>query len=87
MSMPAYTSDTADDAAAVQLRCFRELAPAERIRKACVMSRQNRLMAMEAIRRRHPGLAEDDVQLAYIELAYGGELAAEVRRWRQGRGA
>jgi len=44
-------------------------------------------MAMEAIRRRHPGLAEDDVQLAYIELAYGGELAAEVRRWRQGRGA
>ncbi|MFM7520197.1 MAG: hypothetical protein ACKO9B_06980 [Planctomycetota bacterium] len=42
---------------------------------------------MEAIRRRHPGLTEDDVQLAYIELAYGGELSAKVRCWRQGRGA
>ena len=87
MSIPAYTSDTAAEAAAVQLQCFRMLTPAERVRKACAMSSRNRLMAMEAIRRRHPGLANDDVQVAYIELAYGGEIAANVRRWRQERRA
>ncbi len=87
MSVPAYTSDTTAEATAIQLQCFRELTPAERVRKACVMSMRNRLMAMEAIRRRHPGLANDDVQVAYIELAYGGEIAANVRRWRQERRA
>jgi hypothetical protein len=85
--MPAYTSDTAAEAAAIQLQCFQKLTPTERVSKACAMSRRNRLMAMEAIRRRHPGLAKDDVQLAYIELAYGGEIAAKVRRWRQERRA
>lgn len=85
--MPAYTSDTADEAAAIQLQCFRKLTPAERVRKACAMSRRNRLLAMEAIRRRHPGLAKDDVQLVYIELAYGAEIAGKVRRWRQERTA
>ncbi len=87
MSMPAYTSDTTDEAAAIQLQCFRKLTPAERVRKACAMSTRNRLLAMEAIRRRHPGLTKDDVQLAYIGLAYGGEIAAKVRRWRQERRA
>lgn len=38
---------------------------------------------MEAIRWRYPGLAEDDVQLASIGLAYRGEIAATVRRWRE----
>jgi len=87
MSMPAYTSDTADEAAAIQLQCFRKLTPAERVQKACAMSKRNRLLAMEAIRRRHPGLAKDDVKLAFIELAYGGEIAAAVRRWWQERNA
>ena len=87
MRMPAYTSDTAAEAAAIQLQCFRKLTPAERVRKACAMSRRNRLMAMEAIQRRHPGLAKDDVKLAFIELAYGGEIAAAVRRWWQERNA
>lgn len=87
MGRPAYTSDTADEAAAIQLQCFGKLTPAERVQKACAMSKRNRLLAMEAIRRRHPGLATHDVQLAFIELAYGGEIAAQVRRWRQERTA
>lgn len=87
MGMPPYTSDTTSEAAAIQLQCFRKLTPTERVTKACAISRRNRLMAMEAIQRRHPDLAKEDVQFAYIELAYGGEIATKVRRWRQERRA
>jgi hypothetical protein len=86
MSMSVSTNDTSREAAEVQQRCFRMLTPTERIRKACAMSRRNRLMAFEAIRRQHPSLPPSDIQLAYIALAYGRALAADVRRWRQERG-
>jgi hypothetical protein len=87
MHMPVYTNDTSHEAEAVQLQCFRTLTPAERIHKACAMSRRNRMMAFEAIRRRHPSLSPRDVQLTYIDLAYGSALAADVRRWLEERGA
>ena len=87
MAMPVYTNDTSHEAEAMQLQCFRMLTPAERIQKACAMSRRNRMMAFEAIRRRHPSLSPRDVQLTYIDLAYGSALAADVRRWLQERRA
>lgn len=85
MATPAYTTDTSTEAQAVQLRQFRALLPQERIRKACGMSRRGRLMAFDAIRRRYPLAAPNDVRLKYIELAYGSELADNVRRWQQER--
>jgi len=42
-------------------------------------------MAFEAIRRRHPDFTEEEVQLLFIELTYGRELADEVRRWKEGQ--
>jgi hypothetical protein len=36
----------------------------------------------DAIRRRHPGLDEGEMQLLFIELTYGKPLANEVRRWK-----
>ena len=39
-------------------------------------------MAFAAIRRRHPELDDDEVQLLFIELTYGKALAADVRRWK-----
>jgi hypothetical protein len=38
-------------------------------------------MAMEAIRRRHPEFDEQQVQLKYIELAYGLEIAQGYATW------
>ena len=47
------------------------------------MSRQVKQMAFEAIQRSHPNLAEDEVQLLFIELTYGTSLAEDVRRWKR----
>jgi len=86
MHPPAYTTDTSTEALEVQLACLRRMSPQERIRKMCAMSRQVRKMAFDAIRRRHPGLCEREVQLKFIELTYGKSLADNVRRWMQEQG-
>ena len=83
MKMPADISDTSDEALAVQLECLRQMSPHERLRRACAWSGQVRRMAFEAIRRRHPEYSEDEVRLSFIELAFGEELAEEVRVWQQ----
>jgi hypothetical protein len=49
------------------------------------MSRLIKRMAFDAIRRRHPGFNEDEVQLLFIELTYGTTLADSVRRWKEGQ--
>ena len=85
MTGSVYTTDTSPEAQAVQLECLRKMSPHERIRQMCAMSRQVRNMAFEAIRRRHPGLDESEVQLLFIELTYGKPLADDVRRWKAER--
>lgn len=82
MSSVPYTTDTSAEALAVQLECLRNISPKQRIRKMCALSRQVKRMAFDAIRRRHPELDSDDVQLLFIELTYGESLATEVRRWK-----
>jgi hypothetical protein len=42
-------------------------------------------MAFDAIRRRHPELSRDEVQLRFLELTYGKSLADDVRRWKSER--
>ena len=84
MSSTFYTSDTSSEALAVQLECLRKMTPQQRIRKTCEMSRLVKRMGFAAIRRRHPGFNEGEVQLLFIELTYGTTLANEVRRWKEG---
>ncbi len=80
-----YTTDTSPEALAVQTACVRMMAPAARVRRLCEMSRRGKCQAIDAIRRRHPGLGEDEVRLKYIEVAYGTSLADAVRRWQRER--
>jgi hypothetical protein len=77
--------DTAPEALAVQLECLRKMTPQQRVRQMCAMSRRIKRMAFAAIRRRHPDFTEAEVQLRFIELAYGKSLSDEVRRWKQER--
>jgi hypothetical protein len=80
------TNDTAAEAEAVQLECIRRMSPLERLRAGCRMSNRGRRLAFEAIRAQHPEADETEVRLRYIELAYGVELAADVRLWLRDRG-
>lgn len=74
-------TDTSDEALEVQLACLRRLSPQERVQKTCTMSRRVRNLAMDAIRRRHPGLGDVEVRLMFLELTYGKALADEIRQY------
>ena len=82
MKSKVYTIDTSPETLAVQLECVRKTCPHQRLRKSCALSGQVRRMAFEAIRRRHPGLDEHELQLQFIELVYGKPLADEVAIWK-----
>ena len=85
MDFPDYTTDTSPEAAAIQLESFRQMSPQERIRKMCAMSRRVKNMTLAAIKRRHPEFSEREIQLKFIELTYGKNLADDVRKWQEER--
>jgi hypothetical protein len=78
-------NDTAAEAAAIQLECVRRMSPLDRLRAGCQMSQRGRRLALEAIRRCHPEADDLEVRLRSIELAYGADLAADVRQWLRSR--
>ncbi len=80
------TNDTAAEAEAVQLECIRRMSPLERLQAGCRMSNRGRRLAVDAIRARHPDADETEVRLRYNELAYGADIAADVRLWLWDRG-
>ena len=85
MQMQPYTTDTSDEALAVQLEGLRRMSPTERVNKMCKLSASLRRMAKDAIRRRHPEFDESEVRLKFIELTYGKELADSVRNYLRER--
>ena len=85
MNIANDITDTSPEALAVQLDCWRNMTPSQRIRKMCTLSGRTKRMAFEAIRRRHPDFLEDEVQMLFIELAYGQTLANKIRRWMKGK--
>ena len=86
MTSPAATNDTSPDALDVQIACFHALSPQERLHKMAASSRRGRDLALAAIRRRNPDSSAREVRLRYLAIAYGDELAAEVREWLGARG-
>ena len=79
-------NDTSPDALDVQLACFAALSPQDRLRKMAAAARRGRDFALAAIRRRDPGITEAEARLRFLALAYGDELAADVRDWLGARG-
>lgn len=80
-----YTTDTSPEAEAVQIELVRRMAPAQRLEKTIQRSSQMLRAAKAAIRRRYPAYSEQEVAIKFIELHYGDELAAGVRRQLEGR--
>lgn len=87
MGIPTYTSDTSVESAALHLQCFRRMTPAMRLQKACTASQRAKRMAFAAIRRRHPLMSPGEIQVKYLEIAYGRDISIAVQRWQQERRA
>ena len=79
MQTRRYTTDTSEEALAIQLDWFRRMSPTERVNKMCKLSASLRRMAMDAIRRRHPEYDQHEIRMKFIELTYGKELSDSVR--------
>ena len=78
--MQARSADTNPEAEAVQIGLLRRAGVGRRARMALSLSGQVIGMARRALRRSLPGATEEEVGLRFVELHYGRELAADLRR-------
>lgn len=74
-----YTSDTSPEAEAIQLEAVRRLKPSERLEIAMRLTSALVSQSKSAIRRRFPEITADEVEIKFIELHYGQDLADAVR--------
>lgn len=82
----AGSPDTTPEAARAQIRMLRQATPAQRFRLTRSLSQTAMELARRALRRRMPQSDETEVNLAFVALWYGKDLAGEVRRylaWRE----
>jgi len=77
--MRPYTTDTDRKAREVQADLVRKIPPDERAMKAIRMTTRLIRECKNAIRRNNPEYTDRQVDLAFIELNYGPELAQAVR--------
>lgn len=78
----AAFSDTPPKVMARWVARARALNDAQRLKLAFDLSDDVRRMSLSAIRSANPGWSEQQVQLRFVELHHGRELAARLsRRW------
>ena len=70
--------DTSDAAREAQIAAARRLTPSERMERAAQMSEDARRIAIEAERRRHPGLTDEEARQVVLRRIWGPALAAKV---------
>jgi hypothetical protein len=80
-----FDGDTSREALRAQFAALRHIAPARRLALMDDLTRLARSMAREGLKRRHPGLAEAELDVLFFELVLGPELAAEVLEHRRAR--
>jgi hypothetical protein len=72
-------SDTDPDVLRLQVDLLRRATPARRLQLALSLSASVIELAYAGIRRRSPGISDDDARLKFVEIHYGAELAHAVR--------
>ena len=77
--------DTSRDALRAQFAALRRITPARRWALMDDLTQLVRSMTREGLRRRHPGLAEAELDALFSELVLGPDLAAKVLEHRRAR--
>ena len=73
-------SDTDPEAERVQLELLRGATVGRRLRLALSLSSSVVALSRDGLARRTPSAGSEEVGLRFVELHYGQEIAAEVRR-------
>lgn len=76
-------SDTDPEATRAQLQLLRQASVAQRFARVRSLSATVIELAKRALRRRHPELAQPELDLLFVERHYGPELAEGLRRNRE----
>ena len=79
-------SDTQPEAEAVQFELLRRMTTAQKFELTCALTDMAIDQSRRAIERRFPDLSPSEVDLKFIELHYGADLAERVSRYRKERG-
>ena len=77
------SGDTSRDALRAQFASLRRLPPSRRLALMDDLTRLARSMSREGLKRRHPGLAESELDALFFELVLGVDLAAKVLEHRR----
>jgi hypothetical protein len=84
MIVPKHNIDTRSEANSVLTQLIQNQEPSERLARAVSASNRVAQQCKDAIIRAHPGISAQEVNLRFIELNYGRELADNVRNFMAG---
>ena len=73
-------TDTHPDAEAVQFELLRRMIPSQKLDLMCKLTAAVVALSRQGIRDRHPTFSEREVDLIFIEMNYGTELADGVKQ-------
>ena len=85
--MPSPHSDAHPEAERVQIELLRKATTAQRFALARSLTATTIGLARRAIARANPDLSRQEVDLKFVELHYGRDLASRVRRYLEERAA
>jgi hypothetical protein len=77
--MIPQSPDTNPEVERVQIELIRKMSPARKVALVRSLSRTMIQASRENIRSLHPDLSEEELNLLFIELYYGKDLADRVR--------
>jgi hypothetical protein len=78
-------SDTHPDAEKVQIELLRKASTADRFALMCSLTATAISLSRRAIARANPDFTPQEVDLKFVELHYGKELAGRLRRYLETR--
>lgn len=84
MIVPKQTIDTSTEADTVLTQLIQNQDPSERLAGAVSASNRVAQQCKDALLRSNPGISAQEVNLRFIELNYGRELADNVRNFTAG---
>lgn len=83
--MRTQSMDTSPEAERVQIELIRKASPAKLFGLVRSLSQSVILASRENIRQLHPNARKEELDLIFVELYYGKELANRVRKGIEGR--
>lgn len=79
LGIPSRPDDTTRDADDVQMTLLRDASIARRLRLAFGLSATAINLAKRAIARAHPTASQDELDLVFVEVHYGPDIARQLR--------